>query len=110
MLSLLALAAPLVAPPQLVEEIAQQIADRYVLMDQAPRIADQLLENELAGRYDQFTAPAKLAEALTNDLRRISGDLHFAVEHDPELAARLVAANAAQSRKLPELAPTADEL
>jgi len=108
--SLLALASLIVPAPQVVEEIAQQIADRYVLIDQAPRIADQLLENAVAGKYDKIPTPAKLAEALTGDLRRISGDLHFAVEHDPALAARLVAENAAQSRKLPELAPTADQL
>src|SRR5262245_11625025 len=108
--SLLALALVLAPAPQVVEESAQQISERYVLIERAPRIADQLLENSVAGKYDALPTPAKLAEALTDDLRRISGDLHFAVRHDPALAARLVAEHAAQSKKLPELAPTADEL
>src|SRR5688572_13562021 len=106
---LLALVALIAPTPQVVEEIAQQIHDRYVVIEQAPRIADQLIEKAIAGAYDKIPTPAELAEALTGDLRRISADLHFAVEHDPELAARLVAEDAAKSRKLPELVATADE-
>src|SRR5688572_11626980 len=100
------LTALIVLAPQVVEEIAQQISDRYVLIAEAPRIADQLFEQALTGKYDQFPTPPQLAEALTADLRAISGDLHFAVEHDPMLAERLRAENAAHSRKLPEPAPT----
>jgi Peptidase family S41/N-terminal domain of Peptidase_S41 in eukaryotic IRBP len=108
--SLLVHAALTLLVPQLIEEIAQQIADRYVLIDEAPRIGDQLLEKALEGRYEKIQTPEKLAEVLTGDLRALSGDLHFAVEHDPALAARLIAEDAAHSRTLPELAPTADEL
>jgi hypothetical protein len=102
---LLALATLIALAPQLIEEIAQQIADRYVLIDEAPRIADRLLEYALEGKYEKIPTPENLAQALTGDLRAISGDLHFAVEHDPTLAARLVAEDAANSPTLPELAP-----
>jgi len=107
---LAALASLLLLAPQLIEEIAQQIADRYVLVDEAPSIADKLLDRAHEGKYEKIPTPEKLAETLTNDLRAISGDLHFAVEHDPALAERLLAENAAHSQILPELAPTADEL
>lgn len=98
------------APLQLVEEIAQQIADRYVLVDEAPKLADRLIETSLRGRYDGVAPPAKLAELLTDDLRRMSGDLHFAVEHDPEHAGRLFAAHAGELAELPEIGYTGEEL
>lgn len=98
------------APPQVVEEIAQQIFDRYVLVDEAQRLADGLLEISLRGGYDGIAPPSKLAEQLTRDLRRMSGDLHFAVEHDPEHASRLLEARAGLEAELPEIGHTAEEL
>jgi hypothetical protein len=108
---LLVLAALTFSPPDdVVAEVGRQIAARYVLVDEAPHIAEQLLEKAGAGAYDGFRAPEELAETLTSDLRAISGDLHFAVEHHPELAARLLAAGAGTSPRLPELEHTAAEL
>ena len=98
------------APAQVVEEIAQQISDRYVLVDEARKLAERLLEVSLRGGYDGVAPPAKLAELLTRDLRRMSGDLHFAVELDPEHAGRLLAARAGQEAALPEIGFTAEEL
>ncbi len=107
---LLVLAAWALAPQQAVEEIAQQIAARYVLVDEGPRIAERLREKARAGAYADLQPPARLAEALTGDLRAISGDLHFAVEHDPEHASRLSAAGAGKGAQLPEIGHTAEEL
>src|SRR6185436_6347201 len=107
LLLLLALATP---APQVVDSIAQKVNDRYVLVDEAPRIAERLREKARSGAYDAVTTEAKLAEALTNDLREIGADLHFAVEFDPEREQRLIAAGVGTRRKLPELPPTAEEL
>jgi len=98
LLVLLALTTP---PSQVVDSIAQKVHDRYVLAGEAPRIAERLREKARSGAYDAVTTEAKLAEALTNDLREIGADLHFAVEFDPAHEQRLIDAGAGTRRKLP---------
>jgi hypothetical protein len=93
-----------------IAEVARQIEARYVLVDEAPRIAERLLEKAGTGAYDRSRTPESLAVALTSDLRAISGDLHFDVQHDPEHAARLLAAGAGTSAALPDLGHTPEEL
>src|SRR5262245_45207098 len=109
-LSLVASNPQVASPPQVVEAIAQQIADRYVMVDEAPRLADRLRERARHGTYSKIESPAALASALTNDLRELSGDKHFAVEHSPERASRLIEAGVATERQLPELDLTEEEL
>jgi hypothetical protein len=103
-------APPVPGTAVVVAEVARQIEARYVLVDEGPRIAERLLEKAATGAYDGSRTPEGLAEALTSDLRAFSHDLHFAVEHDPERAARLLAAGAGTSPQLPDLGHTAEEL
>jgi len=94
------------ARAHVVDEIARQITARYVLVDAAPKIAAALR----ARTYDDATTAEAFARALTDDLRTIGNDLHFAVEFDPAREQRLRAAGAGTLRKLPDVPPTPDEL
>jgi hypothetical protein len=93
------------ARAHVVDEIARQIGARYVLADAAPKIVAALR----AKSYDSASTAEAFALALTNDLRTIGDDLHFAVEFDAAHEQRLRAAGAGEGRKLPELPPSAEE-
>ncbi|HEX8169300.1 MAG TPA: S41 family peptidase [Thermoanaerobaculia bacterium] len=91
-----------------IESIARQIEKRYVIVDEAPRIAQRLRAD--VAKYESIEDNAKLAEALGNDLRQSTGDLHFDVRFDPAHAERLLAAGSDTKRVLPEVPPTPEQL
>lgn len=107
LLLLLAFGAAAEPRTAVIDSIARQIESRYVLVDEAPRIAANVRAN--AAKYEAIADDRKFAETISNDLREVSGDIHFAVEHDPARADRLLAAGVGTKRKLPELPPSAEE-
>lgn len=69
------------SPRETVAEIATAIRDRYFSEERADAIADALEAEAAAGRYDAFTDPRDLAQALSVRLR--PEDAHFNVSYDP---------------------------
>ncbi len=56
----------------------------YVFPDIARKIAPVLQEHLKKGDYDSATTKEEFARKLTNDLIKVSGDLHFMVGADPK--------------------------
>lgn len=80
--------APAVDAAAVVAELAERIAAAYVFPERVPAIVAALEAGRDAGRYDAADLAA-VAQALTTDLRRVSGDLHFTIlreEDAPPLA------------------------
>ena len=66
-----------------VEGLAQALRTHYVSPELAERSARKLLQTLARGGYPQQD-PDGLAEALTADLRAVTGDKHLSVHFDPE--------------------------
>ena len=86
----LAAASPLAAQPIAREEVSRTVealnatlAENYVFPDIAAKVAASLRSELNAGSYDALASKAALAHALTDDLIKVSGDLHFVVGFDP---------------------------
>lgn len=86
----LAAASPLAAQPVAREEASRTIealnatlTKNYVFPDVAAKIAASLRAKLDAGSYDALPSKEALAHALTDDLIKESGDLHFMVGFDP---------------------------
>lgn len=101
--------APAPPPAEVVDAIANQIERRYVIVDRAAAIATNLRAKLATGAFDSAKTQSALAEKLTEALRA-EGDLHFAVEYDPDRDQRLRAANADKRAKLPDIPRTAAEM
>ncbi len=61
----------------LIDSIAALVEDRYVLAERAGVFADSLRSRRASGFFDTLSSPASFAEAVTRDLREITGDSHF---------------------------------
>ena len=61
----------------LIDTIAALVENRFVLAERAPAFADSLRARQAAGSYDSLATPAAFADAVTSDLREITGDSHF---------------------------------
>lgn len=86
----LAAASPLAAQPIAREEVSRTVealnatlAENYVFPDIAAKVAASLRSELNAGSYDALPSKEALAHALTDDLIKVSGDLHFVVGFDP---------------------------
>ncbi len=66
-----------------VEALSAALAKNYVFPDMAAKIAETLRAKLSTGGYDTFQDKEALARALTDDLIKTSGDLHFTVGVDP---------------------------
>jgi retinol-binding protein 3 len=95
---------------QILDNILRELRERYVLPASVPQIEKELRTRSRSGAYDGALTPAKLAETLTEDLRKASGDWHMAVTHDPAKEARLLAAKAATGTIPQDLDPTPEEI
>lgn len=95
---------------RVLDNILRELRERYVLPASVPRIESELRTRSRSGAYDGAQAPAKLAEALTEDLRKASSDWHMSVVHDPAKEARLLAAKAATGSIPQDLDPTPEEI
>lgn len=69
---------------QVVRSLCDQVREHYVEPDTARMIADLVAARLKAGAYEQITEPTAFAEAVTQDLRRVNGDLHLSLRFDPE--------------------------
>ena len=67
-----------------IAELSSQLRANYVFPDVADKVATALAAKEAAGGYAQAKDSKAFAEALSNDLRAIGNDGHFAVGYDPE--------------------------
>lgn len=68
----------------IVERLADQVAARYCLPEDAAKIAAHLREELAAGHFQPCTTRASLAYELTDALRAVNGDKHFKVRVRPE--------------------------
>ena len=62
--------------PELLEGICAKIESHYVMADRVPAIKERLGDRVKSGAYASLEGEA-LAEAVTDDLRDVSGDVHF---------------------------------
>jgi len=62
---------------EIITEVARLLEAKYVLPDQGGRFAQELLARHAAGEYDHYTDGVEFAEAVTSDLREITGDSHM---------------------------------
>jgi hypothetical protein len=69
-----------------IDTVALQLTRHYVSADTGARIARLLQERYKAGAYDSATTPARFAELLTDDMRKVNGDLHLSVRYAPSEA------------------------
>jgi tetratricopeptide (TPR) repeat protein len=61
----------------LIDSIAALVIDHYVLADRARAFGDSLRSRETSGSYDDLATSTEFVEAVTVDLREITGDAHF---------------------------------
>ena len=61
----------------LVDSIAQLVKNRYVIVERAEAFADSLRSLHASESYDTLSSPTAFAEAVTRDLRKLTGDSHF---------------------------------
>jgi tetratricopeptide (TPR) repeat protein len=61
----------------LIDSIAALVTDHYVLADRARAFGASLRFRYESGSYDDLATSAEFAEAVTADLREITGDAHF---------------------------------
>ncbi|MFH7334090.1 S41 family peptidase [Streptomyces sp. KHY 26] len=69
---------------RIVARIRELVATRYVFPDLGERIATDFGEAASTGRYAGAASPAALAELVSEDLRRLSGDGHLRLIHHSE--------------------------
>ena len=94
-ISLLLLIIPCVVFPQetisdsnkksTIESIKQLIHTNYVFANRAKDFNNSLDSLNLTGKYNDITDYKAFADALTEDLVKISSDKHFKVQYNPEL-------------------------
>ena len=67
---------------QIIDQIAKAIREQYVLVDEAEKVITALQSQW--GKVDAQPSPQHVAMTLTQMLREITNDKHFAVMHIPE--------------------------
>jgi hypothetical protein len=98
------------ARTRLVESLLREIRARYVRPEKAATIEGRLRTELASGPAARAETASALASALATALRESANDLHFDVRYDPARDRELTAAGAARSKRLPEMAPSPDEL
>ena len=69
-----------------IRTLEKVVREGYQDPESGALIAAELRERRKGGRYSQATSPEALTSLLTEDLREISRDLHFSVDHNAEAA------------------------
>jgi len=74
---------------QLVESICHRIEELYPFHEAGVATIDSLRRGLEAGRYDAWTDPTQFAAGMTSDLEGFSGDRHFDLSYDPQMAVEM---------------------
>lgn len=72
-----------------VDSVAALVEYHYVMPDTGRIIADHIRMQARAGAYQKTTTLSELAQALTEDLQAVNGDLHLNVNFNPTQATAL---------------------
>jgi hypothetical protein len=109
----LAKAAPAAAEAKVdaravVADVKRILNENYVLPDMRPKLAAALDKGLAAGRYDNISDPAVLAERINADLDAVAHDKHLGMQHDPAQAKQLAARPAGSGAD--DAPPTAEEI
>ncbi len=67
-----------------IERIKELIDSNYIFVDQIEYVNNSLDSLNSIGKYEQITDYGKFAWTLTEDLRKITKDLHFRVNYNPD--------------------------
>jgi hypothetical protein len=67
----------------LIDSIANEIRSNYVLSDVGQKMSTSIDAHLAHGDYDKITRGDVFAETVTEDLRRVSHDLHLHVDYGP---------------------------
>lgn len=65
---------------EIVTTLADKMSRHYLSAEKGQALAAFLLQAERNGRYRQLTTPPQLVDALTTDMRTITGDMHMRLE------------------------------
>jgi hypothetical protein len=77
---------------EIIDSVSAALRQVYVFPDVAARMEEHIRQRARAGAYDEMGTVDVFAEALTEDLRSISHDLHLGVGYvSPEAVARMTA-------------------
>ncbi|SHL73903.1 S41 family peptidase [Flavobacterium saccharophilum] len=72
----------------IVSAIKTHIEKSYIDLDLSKRMTIELDNNLKSNKYKEITSPVEFSKILTEDLQRISKDLHLKVRFEPEHIAR----------------------
>ncbi|XP_078386833.1 retinol-binding protein 3-like [Cetorhinus maximus] len=70
--------------PWIVRTAGKLVADNYAFAETGAGVAGQIAELVSQGRYNIINSEAELAQQLSEDLQKLSGDKHLKVAHIPE--------------------------
>lgn len=63
-----------------VEKAARALREEYLYPEMGQKMADKLMQNLLAGQYDEHTRTGKLADKITEDMVALCMDRHLWIE------------------------------
>lgn len=72
----------------IVSAIKTHIEKSYIDLDLSKRMTIELDKNLKSNKYKEITSPVEFSKIITEDLQRISKDLHLKVRFEPEHIAR----------------------
>lgn len=68
---------------EVIDSLEACLIENYVEADTARMIASLLDRKKTSGAYDAITDPRRLCEVVTDDLRKLNGDLHLSLRYEP---------------------------
>lgn len=71
----------------IIDSMYSRLEGFYIKKKSIPDIKKFIDKNMQKGDYRSFVAPDKFATKLSEDLKKITGDLHFSIQYDPEWVA-----------------------
>jgi hypothetical protein len=92
-----------------VDTLATELERVYVDADTGRLIARRLRERLAAGAYERLAEPQVFANALSEDLRAVNGDLHLGVQYAPGFPASRPGSALPTPRPTPAGSPPPDE-
>ncbi len=78
---------------EVVNRVGKLLTSNYIFPETAKKMEDHLNTQLKEGKYDKINNKDAFAQALTNDLRKISKDKHIRVTYDPEAVNRIRTSN-----------------